>query len=141
MDELSAIATRVNDSSTVAESLDAAFDAFEFIRLVARVCEVRAPELFAAFMLAAGSAVEGRSALNDAPSLPRARNGSPSAPTVSPGADIDLIADELAALAALLAHCLPAAAGRADLAGDRDACERGARAAVDIQRLLGQGTR
>ena len=56
MDELSAIAARVNGGSTVAELLDAAFDAFEFLRLVARACEDRAPELFAAFMLAAGSA-------------------------------------------------------------------------------------
>jgi hypothetical protein len=140
MDELSAIAARVNGSNAIAELLDAAFDAFEFIRRVARACEVRAPELFAAFMLAAGSAVEGRNALNDAPSLPRARNGLPLAPTVSPGADVGLIADELAAFAALVAHRLSEVAGQADLADDRNACEQAARAAVDVQRLLGQGT-
>jgi hypothetical protein len=137
MDELSATAARVNGSGTVAELLDAAFDAFEFIRLVARACEVRAPELFAAFMLAAGSAVEGRNALNDAPSLPGARNGLPLAPAVSPDANVGLIADELAALATTLAQRLPKVAARADLRGDRNACEHATSAAVDIQRLLG----
>jgi hypothetical protein len=140
MDELSAIAARVNGSNAVAELLDAAFDAFEFIRQVARACEVLAPELFAAFMLAAGSAVEGRNTLNDAPSLPHAHNGLPLTPAVSPGADVGLIADELAVLAALVAHRLSEAVGQADLADDRNACEHATRAAVDIQRLLGQGT-
>jgi hypothetical protein len=132
MDELSAIAARVNGSGTVAELLDAAFDAFEFIRLVARACEVQAPELFAAFMLAAGSAVEGRNALNEAPSLPGARTGLPLAPTVSPGTDVGVIADELAALAATLAQRLPEAAARADLTGDWNLCERATSAAVVV---------
>ena len=52
--------------------LDAGFDAFEVIRLVARAGEDRAPDLFAAFITAAGTAVEGRNALGDAPSLPPA---------------------------------------------------------------------
>jgi hypothetical protein len=70
MKELDAITSRLRDISTLAELLDAGFDAFEAIRLVARACEDRAPDLFAAFMTAAGTAVDGRNALNDAPSLP-----------------------------------------------------------------------
>ena len=138
MGELSAIAARVKGSGSVAELLDAAFDAFEFIRLAARACEARAPELFAAFMLSAGSAVEGRNALTEAPSFPGASTGVPLAPPGSPGTDVGVIADALAALAASLAQRLPDIAARADLPGDRNACESAASAAVDIQRLLGR---
>ena len=106
MNELDACTARVHSSATLAELLEAGFDAFEVIRLVARACEDWAPDLFAAFMTAAGTAVEGRNALNDAPSLPPARAGPPPAPTVSTETSADRIADELAALAVLLARRL-----------------------------------
>jgi hypothetical protein len=140
MNELDACTARVHNRSTLAELLDAGFDAFEVIRLVARACEDWAPDLFAAFMTAAGAAVEGRNALNDAPSLPPARTGPPPAPMVSAEAGANRIADELAALAALLAHRLAEASAQAVLAGDGAACQRAARTAVGIYRLLARDT-
>jgi hypothetical protein len=136
MNELEGITARVHGSTTLAELLDAGFEAFEVIRLVARPCEDRAPDLFAAFMTAVGTAVEGRNALNDAPSIPPSCSGPPPAPTVSAAADTGQIADELAALAALLAQRLAEACAHAVLADDRVACQYAARAAADIYQLL-----
>ena len=135
MRELHAIASRLHDVSTLAELLDAGFDAFEAIRVVARACEDRAPSLFAAFMTAAGTAVDGRNALNDAPSLPPPTGPAPVI-TVSATAGADHVADEIAALAALLAQHLAEAATKCVLEGDRAACQHAARAATDIHRLL-----
>jgi hypothetical protein len=140
MNELDACTARVHNSTTLADLLDAGFDAFEAIRLVARACEDRAPDLFAAFMTAAGTAVEGRNALNDAPSLPPARTSPAPAPTVSARASAERIADELAALAALLAQRLAEARTQAALAGDRHACQHAARTAAGIHRLLARDT-
>src|SRR5262249_58935906 len=95
--ELDAIASRLRSGTCLAELLDAGFDAFEVIRLVARAGEDLAPELFAAFITAAGTAVEGRNALGDAPSLPPA-TGPPPAITMSATVDAGQIADDLAAL-------------------------------------------
>ena len=135
MNQLDACAARVRSSATLAELLEAGFDAFEVIRQVARACEDRAPGLFAAFMTAAGTAVDGRNALNDAPSL-RPATGPPHVITVSATAGADHIADELAALAALLAQSLAEAGAWAFLEGDRAACQHATRAAADIHRLL-----
>jgi hypothetical protein len=140
MSELRAVTARVAGSATISGLLEASFDAFEVIREVARACEDRVPELFAAFMVAAGTAVEGRNALNDAPSLPPARSDPSLPPIVNRTADAEHIADELADLAALLAQRLPEAAARAGIAGDREACERAIRAAADIHHLLGRDT-
>jgi hypothetical protein len=139
MEELDTIAGRVADSTTIPGLLDAGFDAFEVLRRVARTCEDRAPGLFAAFMAAATTAVEGRNALNDAPSLPPVHGGPAPSPTVSLAAEVDHLADQLAAFAALLAQRLTEAAAQADLADDRDACERAAQAAADIRQILGRG--
>lgn len=140
MNELAAVKARVQGSTTVPQLLDAGFDAFEVIRRVARACEDRAPGLFAAFMNAAGTAVEGRNALNEAPSLPPTRQGRPHPLTVHLAGDVDDIADELAALAAFLAGRLAEAAAQADLAGDQDACRHATHAAVGICQLLRRDT-
>jgi hypothetical protein len=140
MDELGAVTARVAGSTTLAGLLDASFDAFEAIRQVARGCEDRAPELFAAFVVAAGTATEGRNALNDAPSLPGVYGDQALAPIVNMAADVGHVADELAGLAALLAQRLAEAAALADLAGNREACQRATRAAADIYQLLGRDT-
>jgi hypothetical protein len=140
MNQLRAVTARVANSATFPGLLDASFDAFEVIRQVARACEERVPELFAAFMAAAGAAVEGRNALNDAPSLPPARSDPALSPIVNMAADVEYVVDELAELAALLARRLPEAAAQADLAADREACQRAIRAATDIHHLLGRDT-
>jgi len=137
MDGLDAITARVTGSTTIPDLLDASFDAFEVIRQMARACEDQVPELFAAFMVAATTAAEGRNALNDAPSLPPARS-SPTPPlTVSLADDADNVADGLAELAALLAQRLHEPAALAD---DRDACEWAAQAATGIHQILSRDT-
>src|SRR5215472_5213928 len=136
MNELNAITARVVCAATVPELLDAGFDAFEIIQQVARACEDRTPELFAAFMMAAGTAVEGRNALTDAPSLPLAPAGPPQVPPGRTTADVARVANQLATLAALVAQRLHAAADQAALPEDRTACQQGAQSASEIHRLL-----
>ena len=138
MTELDAIAARLRGGTALAGLLDAAFDAFEVIRLVARAGEDLAPDLFAAFITTAGAAVEGRNALGDAPSLPPA-TGPPPAVALSATARAGQIADELAALAALLAQRLAEEGALAVGEGDRAACQHAANAATDIHRLLAPG--
>lgn len=136
MTELDAITARVRGSTSLPGLLDACFDAFEVIRLMARACEDRAPGLLAAFMAAAGTAVEGRNALGGAPSLPPARSGPPLPPAVNAAAEAGQCADDLAAAAALVARCLTGAAARDGLPGDDAACAHAAQAAAGIYRLL-----
>jgi hypothetical protein len=140
MKELDAIASRLRGGTALAGLLDAGFDAFEVIRLVARACEDRAPELFAAFMTAAGTAVEGRNARGDAPALPPA-TGPPPTVTMSATIGVGQIADELATLAALLAQRLAEEGALASGNGDRAACQHATNAATDIHRLLAPGPR
>ena len=139
MKELDVIAARLRDGTSLAGLLDAGFDAFEVIRRVARAYEDLAPELFAAFITTAGTAVEGRNALGDAPSLPPATRR----PTItmSSTAGADQIADELAALATLLAQRLGDAGAQAVRESDRAACQHATYAAADIHRLLAPGPR
>jgi hypothetical protein len=139
MKELDAIAARLREGTTLAGLLDAGFDAFEVIRLVARASEDLAPDLFAAFITTAGTAAEGRNALGGAPSLPPAARRP--AITMSATAAAGQIADELAALAALLAQRLAEAAAQAVREGDRAACQHATCAAADIHRLLAPGPR
>jgi hypothetical protein len=109
MKAISQIAGQVEGSATLADLFDAGFAAFETIRLAARACQDQAPELFAAFLTAAGTAVEDRNALYDAPSFPLNGSGPWPAPGVSTTADTAGIADQLAALATLVARRLQAA--------------------------------
>jgi len=137
MDEIDCLAARVRDSASLPELLDVGFDAFEAIRSAARACEDRTPELFAAFMMAAGTATEARNALTGAPSLPPGHSG-----TSNPGllvtaaADVGHVADKLADLAGLMARRLPGVAAAAPTAGDRVACHDAALAAAEIHQLL-----
>jgi hypothetical protein len=134
VDEISEIAARVTGSATAPELLDAGFAAFELIRVAARAYEDRAPELFAAFITAAGTAAEGRNALYDAPSFPLASSSPPPAVDLNSATDPAHVADQLAALAALVARCLCAV--DAALPGGLAACRFGARAASGIRQLL-----
>ena len=139
MKELDAIASRLRGGTALAGLLDAGFDAFEVIRLVARASEDLAPDLFAAFITTAGTAVEGRNALGDAPSLPPATRR----PTITMSSTVDAgqIADELTVLATLLAQRLAEAGAQAAGEGDRAACQHATCAAAGIHRLLAPGPR
>jgi hypothetical protein len=139
MDQIGRAAVGLRAAGSVAETLDAAFDAFEAIRAAARDCEDRAPELFAAFMLAAGAAVEGRNALAAAPSLPRRGGETANADAASLSADVAEVADALADLSGLLAHRLQEAAAHTGNASDGSACRDAAGAAAQIHQFLGAG--
>jgi hypothetical protein len=137
MDRINALTTRLRGGNDLAGTLAAGFDAFEAIRAAARECEDRAPELFAAFMMAAGAAVEGRNALLDAPSLLTSRGGAAMNGFPAVGvADAEQVADELAELAGLLAQRLSQLGAEAVVPGDRHACQAAAQSAREIHRLL-----
>jgi hypothetical protein len=134
--EISSAKARLREATTVPGTLSASFDAFEVIRLLARGNEDRIPELFAAFMMVADAAVDGREAVTTAPSLPAAAGNQMPAAT---GGDAGEIADAMAALAVLLGERLGGAAVLADGPGDRAACEQAAAAAGRICQLMARG--
>jgi Phage integrase, N-terminal SAM-like domain len=135
VDQISALVDGVEKSLTLSELLEAGFAASEFIRIIARGCEEQASEMFPAFMMAAGSAVEGRNVLGDAPSFPPGRGRPSVAEALGFDGDPAIVADQLAVLAERLHRRLTEAAAE-DGAGDRTACQRAARAAADIHQLL-----
>jgi hypothetical protein len=135
MEEFRAIAVRLPAGCGLAATLAAGFDGFEAIRAAARDCEDRDPGLLGAFLLAAGTAVEGRNVVAAAPSLPPAA-GPVTVVGVPPGADPGQVASSAAALAGLLAARLADAGRAAAGGGDRRACAAAAAAARRIGLLL-----
>jgi len=131
------IELRLRQTASMPEVLSAGFDAFEAIRMIARDCEDRTPELFAAFMTAADAAVDGREALTIAPSL--SAGGTRPGHAIAAEADPGQTADLLAALAAALRDRLTSAADLAVLPGDRAACHEAAAAAGRICQLMARG--
>ncbi|MGO9082593.1 MAG: hypothetical protein ACLQDY_26800 [Streptosporangiaceae bacterium] len=120
--------------------LDAACDAFEGMLAGLRAGEDAADGWFAAFVLAAAEAADGRDALLFAPSLPPARStGWPGADQTLTGPESGAIAAAAAGLSRVLAVRLRAAGRSAASPGDRDACLAAARSAGEISRLLGGG--
>jgi len=126
---------RLRQAASLPEVLTAAFDTFEGIRIAARHGQDRASALFAAFMMTADAAVDGREALTLAPSLPLDADLEP-ALAAPAQADPALAADALARLAATLCDCLTQTASEAGEPGDRDACRDAAHAAARICRLM-----
>jgi hypothetical protein len=133
--DVEVIVARLRDARFLPELLAASFDAFEAIRVLARRSEDFAPRLFAAFMTAADAAVDGTQAITIAPSLSLTPTGPMIAPSAA-SADIDTIADALAALGELLDERLAHAADRALLSGDRTACQEAAEAGRRIHQLM-----
>lgn len=127
---------RIRSCATLPDSLAAGVDAFETIRLHARQCEDRAPELFAAFMTTAAAAADGCDALAAAPSLPPPDRHTAATSMPVPDADIDAIADALAALATTLHSLLAREAMMAANRADRTACDDAARSAMEIRQLM-----
>jgi hypothetical protein len=134
--DVEVIVARLRDARSLPALLAASFDAFETIRVLARGSEDMVPSLFAAFMTAADAAVDGRQAITLAPSLSPASGVTPVTTPPAAGADIDTIADALAALGELLDERLAHAADRALLSGDRTACQEAAEAGRRIQQLM-----
>jgi hypothetical protein len=135
----SGIEARLEQAASLPETLAAGFDAFEAIRMAARDCQDRVPELFAAFMTVADAAVDGREALTIAPSLPAA-GGSEPCDAVQDGDDPGRVADALAALAGALHDRLGQAAAGTGLPADQVACQEAAHAAARILGIMTRGS-
>lgn len=135
MQAITAMRARVDGAGGLADTLATGWDAFELVRAVALGCADRSDSLFAAFMMAAASAADGRDLVGFAPSLPPGR-ATGTGPAATAAGDPGEIAGGLAALAlALHDRLLPWASGAAD-AGDRSSCADAARAAGQVRRLL-----
>ena len=132
---------RLRHAAGVAQILDAAYDAFEDMLLAIRACEDPASGSFAAFMMAAASAADGRDAIMFAPSLPPCRGiGAPAAhDEVQAGESAESIADAVTGLSRLLVTRLLQARESSSDPGDRDACADAVCSAETIHGLLGGG--
>jgi hypothetical protein len=136
MTEIAAIQARLRETSSVPELLALSLSAFESIRVLARGGEDAAPGLFAAFLMTADAAVDGREAITIAPSLSLADVSTRSADLSASDRGIEAITDALAALGALLDERLTDAAGRAPTPDDRAACRAATGAARRIHQLM-----
>ena len=130
---------RLTQASDMATVLDAAYGAFEGMRLGFRAHEDPATGLFGAFVMAAAAAADGRDAVGFAPSLPSwRRHGAAGNGEGAPGGEgAERLAADAASLSQLLVACVTRAAGSASDPGDRGACEQAARCAREICDLLG----
>ena len=136
VEQVSRAGARLRDAAGLPELLAASFDAFELIRLIARACDNRVPALFAAFMMTADAAVDGREALTIAPSLPLSAAGHGHGGMLLADAGMGEITDALAALGALLHDRLTGASAQATASSDQEACSEAAEAAGRIRHLM-----
>jgi hypothetical protein len=125
---------RLDEADGVAATLSAGWDTFDLIQQIADGCAADPDSgLFAAFLLAAGAAGQGRDAVGFAPSIP-----ANSDPVDERGDETDpaTAAADLAALAIVLRTRLEAAAAQAGNLGDLQACRDAARAAARVREYL-----
>lgn|SRR5487761_245593 len=138
MTRITAARHRVQRASDLAAVLDAAYEAFEQMLAVIHPVQDPASGLFAALVMAAASAANGRNALALAPSLPkRPLCAAPAGDRPSFSEPPEVVARIVAGLSRLVAGRLAQAAASAPDTGDRAACQHAARSAVDICELLG----
>jgi hypothetical protein len=129
---------RLQHATALAAVLDAAYDAFEQMLLALRAAENPASGLFAAFVMAAASAADGRDTVAFAPSLPPRPGTQASADGDAElaGESAEAVAESLAALTRLLTVRLARAGASAPDPGDRAACADAAWCAEYIYGLL-----
>ena len=138
MTRITAAQHRVQQAGDLAAVLDAAYEAFEVMLSAIDRVQDPASGLFAALVMAAASAANGRSAVALAPSLPgRPLPAVPAAQRPRPGERPEHLAEAVAGLSHLVAGRLAQAAACASDPGDRAACTHAARSARDICGLLG----
>jgi hypothetical protein len=135
---IAAARARLEQASDLAALLDAAYGGFEGMLPVIHGQEDRAGGGFAAFVMSAASAANGRDAVASAPSLPPAAAGRTPPVIAAPvtGVTEEAAAAVLAGLSQLLASRLADAATWAADAADRAACAAAARHAGAIWSLL-----
>jgi hypothetical protein len=130
---------RLQHAAGLAAILDAAYDAFEDMLQAIRSHEDQASGLFAAFLMAAASAADGRDAILFAPSLPPGQGSTPAAGDQGlAGESAASIADAAAGLSRVLAARLTEAWQTAADPGDRAACADAVCCAQSIHDLLGR---
>ncbi len=131
---------RLQEADGLAVVLDAAYAAFEGMVSVIHPVQDPSSGLFAAFVMAAASAADGRNALALAPSLPRhPLLAVPPGQQPRSGEPPERVAEMVARLSRLVAERLMQAAASAPDAGDRAACQHAAQNARDICGLLSTG--
>jgi hypothetical protein len=135
---IAAVRARLDRADDLPSILDAAYEAFEGMLLVIRSGEDPAQAEFAAFVMSAASAANGRDAVAAAPSLSPAPVGHTTivAGTVPVGVTAQETAGALAELSNLLASRLSDAAAWAADAADTAACMCAAGHASRIWSLL-----
>jgi hypothetical protein len=132
---------RMEEADGLAAVLDAAYVAFEGMLSVIHPAQDPASDLFAALVMAAASAADGRDALARAPSLPRhPLLPAPAGQKPWPGEPPERVAEVVAGLSHLVAGRLTQAAASAPDTGDRDACRHAIQSARDICGLLDGGS-
>ena len=132
---------RMEEADGLAAVLDAAYAAFEGMLSVIHPAQDPASDLFAALVMAAASAADGRDALALAPSLPRhPLLAAPAEQKPWPGEPPQRVAEVVAGLSHLVAERLTQAAASAPDTGDRDACRHAVQSARDICGLLNAGS-
>ena len=131
---------RLQEADGLAAVLDAAYAAFEGMVSVIHPVQDPASGLFAAFVMAAASAADGRNALALAPSLPgHPLLAAPAEQQSWSGEPPERVAEVVAGLSRLVAERLTQAAVSAPDAGDQAACRHAAQSARDICGLLSTG--
>lgn len=140
MNPLISARVRLRAAGEVPAILTAAYGAFDQLLLVIREHEQQAEGLFAAFVMAAASAADGRDALTSAPSLPlplpRPTASSRKPVSLNGQVSIDTVADQLAGLSQVLADRLMLVTRQTPDPRDQAACDEAARSAVTVRALL-----
>jgi hypothetical protein len=148
MNRLNKAQARLDAARSLPDVLSASCQAFDQMLATIREHEDRAEGLFAAFVLAAASAADGRDALLTAPSLPWPPPAVSSRPAFAVGdmaasasdpvvvASIDDLADTMADLSQLINAGLASAASHALDPSDQAACTQGAKCAEAMWSLL-----
>src|SRR6266566_10005777 len=128
----------LEEAADLAAVLSDAYEAFEGMLLVIRAHEGRAEGMFAAFVMSAVSAANGRDAVAAAPSLPRIGGGihAPAGGDLAASATVEEITRDLASLGQVLADRLTDAARSAPDRADRAACAAATRDAGNIYLLF-----
>ena len=140
MEQIESARVRLEQATGLPAVLDAAYDAFEQMLPALEEQEDLGGPAFAAFVMSATAAANGRDALAAAPSLPPTPSGDLAVAAAESfrGQAMEDAAAALAQLSQLLSSRLTAASSLSADPGDKAACARAARHAASICSLLGR---
>jgi hypothetical protein len=140
MDQIESARVRLERATRLPAVLDAAYDAFEQLLWALEEQEDHGGGAFAAFVMSATAAANGRDALAAAPSLPLSGSGDLATAVAwsSSSLTVDAAAAVLAQLSQLLSGRLADASNQPGNVSDKLACAQAARHAASICSLLGQ---